>query len=560
MPQLSALIAWSTIILAIGTGGFFSVWVQEQGPVQDPVKSQSVTDSPSWNEEKLEPGEFPPKEDLVKEWEKPDFVLFVSGRLHGYIEPCGCTGLENQKGGILRRYEVLNLLRGRGWKVVPVDAGDQVSRLGKQSVVKLQVIYEAMCRLMGYQSISFGLSDLKLSATDLGQAMLDKMLNPDETPFLCSNVTVLDESLANRFKVIEAGGRKIAITAVVGAEEISQIRDDSISTISPQKGLEQVAPQIKSSGADLKVLICHASLEESMALAKEFPLFDVMITAGGVGDPTMMPELVQTGEHVTRVIQVGAKGMHVGLVGFWGAKTGADQIIYERVPLDARFEDFVKVKTAENLNPVERLFKNYQDQMKALYLNPANFPDIKPRKHPKGYTFVGSQVCNDCHDEEFDIWKDGIEGEGGPHARATKDLTDPGQRTWVARNYDPECLSCHVTGWKPQDFVPYESGYYDLTRDAHLHGNGCENCHGPGSQHVAAENGEIEADETKLKQFRKEVRMTMTQAREGYCVECHDLDNSPDFFEDGAFQKYWDKIAHGDGIDNVDQDEEKRCP
>ena len=26
-------------------------------------------------------------EDLVKDWEKPEIVLFISGRQHGYIEP-----------------------------------------------------------------------------------------------------------------------------------------------------------------------------------------------------------------------------------------------------------------------------------------------------------------------------------------------------------------------------------------------------------------------------------------------------------------------------------------
>ena len=30
-----------------------------------------------------------------------------------------------------------------------------------------------------------------------------------------------------------------------------------------------------------------------------------------------------------------------------------------------------------------------------------------------------------------------------------------------------------------------------------LHGNGCENCHGPGSAHVAAENGDIDVDEAE---------------------------------------------------------------
>jgi hypothetical protein len=46
------------------------------------------------------------------------------------------------------------------------------------------------------------------------------------------------------------------------------------------------------------------------------------------------------------------------------------------------------------------------------------------------------------------------------------------------------------------------------------------------------------------KKLRKEMRVTMKQAREGLCMECHDLDNSPDFFLPGAFDEYWAKIKH----------------
>src|SRR5437016_3748732 len=33
-------------------------------------------------------------------WPKPKLALVISGRQDGYLEPCGCAGLENQKGGL----------------------------------------------------------------------------------------------------------------------------------------------------------------------------------------------------------------------------------------------------------------------------------------------------------------------------------------------------------------------------------------------------------------------------------------------------------------------------
>ncbi|MCA9181336.1 MAG: hypothetical protein KDA51_07775, partial [Planctomycetales bacterium] len=68
---------------------------------------------------------------IAVDWPVPQAVLFVSGQQHGYIEPCGCTGLENQKGGLIRRDTLLKELRERGWEIIPVDVGNQVRRIGR---------------------------------------------------------------------------------------------------------------------------------------------------------------------------------------------------------------------------------------------------------------------------------------------------------------------------------------------------------------------------------------------------------------------------------------------
>ncbi len=469
---------------------------------------------------------------LFVDWPNPDFVLFVSGRQHGYIEPCGCTGLENQKGGLMRRHQFMKELKQKNWPVVPIDTGNQIRRFGIQPSLKLGKTYEALCQIMNYQAIGFGPDDLKLPATDI----LQNMLNGQgiTNPFVSANVVFLDSNeFTTPYRIIEVAGKRIFVTMVLGDEHLENIRSADLTVSAVTPALNRLVPVIAAEACDASVLVAFTSLENSEAIAKQFPHFDLLVTCGGAGEPTLVPERIQVNDHVTQMIQVGSKGMYVGVVGFFA--NDSTPIRYQRVPMDDRFQDS---------DEIIKVFIDYQKQLEGLGLDGLS---VKPISHPSGRRFIGSEACYDCHDEEWEIWRHGIdmdEDEIGPHWRATLDLTEPTQRVFVQRHFDPECLSCHVTGWNPQHYYPYLSGYLSL-KDELLHGNGCENCHGPGYEHVMAEMGEMSASEQEIELFRRELRVTLDEARESLCVQCHDLDNSPDFHHEGGFDEYWSKVKHG---------------
>jgi hypothetical protein len=177
---------------------------------------------------------------------------------------------------------------------------------------------------------------------------------------------------------------------------------------------------------------------------------------------------------------------------------------------------------------------SYQDQLKGLGLEGL---ELKPIVHTSGNKFVGTDECKDCHQKAFAVW------EGTGHAHATESLVEPNERSEIQRHFDPECLSCHVTGWNPQRFFPYSGGYLGLEATPKMLGNGCENCHGPGSAHVAAELGDIEVSDDKLRELREAMRLPLSKAEEK-CQECHDLDNDPNFLKEGAFDWYWPDVEH----------------
>ena len=99
--------------------------------------------------------------------------------------------------------------------------------------------------------------------------------------------------------------------------------------------------------------------------------------------------------------------------------------------------------------------------------------------------------------------------------------------------------------------MPYASGYLGLKETPHLSQNGCENCHGPGSEHVAAERDKAKYNDQQRAQLRAELQLKVVKNegnKEGQafkdvvkmCMECHDLDNSPEF----DFQVYWPEVEH----------------
>jgi hypothetical protein len=473
-------------------------------------------------------------EDLIKDWDKPDFAIFYSGNQMGYIEPCGCTGLENQKGGLMRRHTALKVLQNRGWDLITIDSGDQVNRPGQQSQVKLEKTLESLTRLMNFDVIGLGAGDFKVDSIELAQAMINANLGV--TPFVCANVEVIDPELCHTYRVIQKNGKRVGITMVLGEQYYDQLKGIDGVTLRPvPTALTNAVSKLKQERCDVMILVAAASTDVCRQLATQFPDFDLLITTDCGGEPTLNPEEIKTNRGTMPMVQVGAKSMYVGIVGFYFKPEAPKRptIRYKRVPLDARFEDSSEVKT---------VFTSYQNELKRLWLS-GRFQDIRPQPHSSGHKFVGSEACADCHGVEYEIWEDGTDGKGGPHKHATASLTEPNERSWVQRHFDPECVSCHMTGWNPQGYFPYESGYLDFEKDQHLFDNGCENCHGPGSAHIDAE--ENRTDDTKLlEKLRREMRVTLEEAKRNACMECHDLDNSPDFLKEGAFEKYWPKIEH----------------
>ncbi|MFN0198246.1 MAG: multiheme c-type cytochrome [Planctomycetaceae bacterium] len=505
----------------------------ENSTPKDPASTSAESTAPalpdSTNKTETEaastPASSPPKP-LLKDWPAPKLAMLITGEIHGYFEPCGCT--ENQSGGMSRRADLIEKMQEMGWTVTGLDLGGTLKRNRRQDQLKYETVLASLTE-MRYSVVGIGPEELRFGPDAFLQLHNPAPENPDTTPSLVSaNIIMLETPDLGKFpsKVVTLNGVKLGVTSILGKDQRDQVigatTSGDLKIEEAQAALPAVIASLKEQNPDLLVLLSHASKDESKALAEKFPEFDLIVTAGGAEEPNGVPQKVGK----TMIVDVGHKGKHAGVVGYYPDQ-GDDKFRFELVELDRRF--------ADNQKMIEQM-RFYQERLrleKLAYSEPA-------LPHESGARFVGAEKCGECHTKAYEKWKT------TKHAQATDSITHSrkGQPEYgITRIYDPECLCCHSTGWNPQEVIRYEGGFVneefaqsdeEKSLAKLLQGQQCENCHGPGSKHIElAEAGDIDG-------AKKLTHLDIATAKENVCYKCHDFDNSPHF----EFKKYWKEIAH----------------
>lgn len=468
---------------------------------------------------------------LLENWAKPAFAIVFTGEQHGYLEPCGCS--ETQSGGLKRRADLIHKMEQREWPVVGFDLGGTVARSGRQQQIKFEALVEAL-KQINYQAVGVGADEIRLGPDYLFSQIVNGLNNPEGLALVCANVVLLDlaEGSPLKHKIVTIGDKRVGVTAVLGEShrDTLQVNDPALLRLdSAEAVLPEVVREMQAAKPDLMVLLSFSNDEEVKRQIEAAPGFDIVVSAGGPEDPDNKPQ--QIGK--TMLLHVGRKGKYAGVVGFY-PDNAQEKLRYELVDLDnRRFQD----------DPaMHEVMRQYQMRIaeEQLVRSEAAF------SHPSGSTFVGAEKCGECHKKAFAKWKNpGDMPYHHSHAYESLIHGRKGQEAnWISRINDPECLACHVTGWDPENFSRYDSGFLSMEDTPQLAAQQCENCHGPGSKHVEFEelfkNDRSQVSEQDLIAQRKALHKSIETAERTVCNKCHDLDNSPKF----AFKEYWEKIKH----------------
>jgi hypothetical protein len=233
----------------------------------------------------------------------------------------------------------------------------------------------------------------------------------------------------------------------------------------------------------------------------------------------------------TMLVTIGVKGKNAAAIGIF---KGKPRLRFELVPLDDRFEEDKGIR--------ELLDKTYIEKLTQAKLV-ERYPKVAYEKDNPARGFVGSKKCGECHQEVYKFW------QTTPHSHALETLVngyeDPktGKKIAAGKHVNPDCVSCHTTGFFNT------TGYDGTDATKHLGGNGCENCHGPGSEHVKIMSG-LSATKASFDLAKKMVHLPPQDDKHNVCSRCHDFENSPKF----KLDKYWDEVEHsGPHLDDKEE-------
>lgn len=480
----------------------------------------------------------PPRKTNIFPTEKPAAFLVLSGQMYGYMQPCGCS--RPQIGGLERRYELVRELCARGVPVSAADLGDLAPHAqGDQARNKYEFSVRMLSK-MPYGALGIGMTELNASLEEtLGRAQ------NYQPPFvLLANLEDKEGRFPQMFQAWtvheaqfldgkKAAGQPVRIgyIGLAGTALIDHAKktDPALQFTPPGPALKKALAEVREQNPDLIVLLFQGTEEEAAKLANDFPEVQVIVSRADADIAPSLPKMVGPGQKAM-LVNLGHKGKSVGIVCLTRSEGGAGLALkYQLADLVEPYE-----LPDDKTNPARELMREY---VKAVYQNkyltkvPLTDHPLRAQPGMAEAKFVGSAACKGCHPKAFEVWSgsrhshayESLEKLGRPFA----ELKLPGREPIkIGRQYDPDCASCHVTGFG------YNDGWTDEMRTPHLKGNHCENCHGPASLHVA-HPGQAKYWEP----LRMKVVLRHTEMK---CRKCHDADNDPHF----DIEKYWPKIKH----------------
>lgn len=489
--------------------------------------------------------------------------IFAFARIMGTIAPCGCT--TEPLGGLQYAFGYIEgnstpgsrLVLEPGSFLFPDPAGPEAATdeaawaQAEQRASALQQRFSAV----GEQLVS------GLGPTDISSPKGDAALATWPMPRVLANSRALDAKGVQAHRIVALKAGEATIDAGVTAAVEPSLAPAGLTAEPLAPSLQREVAAMRKAGADLTVVMLQGSRATAEQLAREVPGLDLIVVGIPVGaDRTRIGappariggawivEPGDRGQTMTHVrLQIDAKAVAALPHGdAWSQMPTTAAQVKELARIDARLTKFREDPTAdpafiqrleqervtlaasiEKPPPLTDPVVVTLEQAKvtchlavdtaasaALHgydewvstQNQRRFAGVKPPAPAKGQAgYVGGEECAACHEEEAEQWAT------TRHAQAYETLVE------VNKQFDLSCVGCHVTGFR-------QPGGAEVVENAALQDVQCEQCHGPGSLHVAEP------------QLRGKPNAIRRHAEVDVCKQCHTPEHS-DTFDYAAYMR-----------------------
>ncbi len=459
---------------------------------------------------------------------RPDLRLLVVTDLDGYLEPCGCTS--RPLGGIDSMAARVAAVREDGAPTLFVASGDlffhgaphgvDAERASQQEIWRAETLTRILGRL-GLAAAAPGPLDFAF-----GTDTFERLAREAPFPLLAAGVELARAEGEEAEPALVAstmqrvGGVQVGILGVSDLRGADGALPDRVrETAELRDAAREAVRSLRERGAQLVVALVRGDRRTSRRIATGVDGIDFVVQ-GGLDDAEPSPPATTEG---AVLVHAARQGHGVTVVDLWrrgdGGWTDASvwtreaqrehlderiaalraqiaewerdssasraDVARQRARLERLEEELAGLARAprtegnvlsarwEELGPeaerdsaVGALVDAYDRRVNEH--NERAFADWTPEPPAEGQPhYVGSQTCAGCHGAAVRWWRT------TPHGRAYATLADQN------KNFNLSCVGCHVTGY-------LRPGGSTVTHVENLQNVGCESCHGPGSQHVAA--------------------------------------------------------------------------
>jgi hypothetical protein len=438
------------------------------------------------------------------------FTFFYTAETHGTLEPCGCTS--DPLGDVARYASVVRAARKQAGDVLLVDAGGLSFPEGG-AAPRERAGNELRAAFLATELGKLGLAAAGLADTDLSNG--SALVRP---PRLAVNLPA-SSKLAPAPSVLKTvDGVRVGVFGVVDPPVAETL---NVQAQDPVAAARREADRLRAAGAEIVIALAPVDRPVARRLAHDAAVdFVVLGRQVGAGSPRadavgrafiLAPadELQKVGR-VDVVLRAGGALVDAGgseatelrktelsrdlarddaELASWAGKPAAGTdptfIASKKSERDALAAERERLGAAPWAPPASGpYFTNrliamrrslprdpaIASAMRALdaQIGKVNLRDAAPPApvEPGRPFYVGMDKCASCHKPETAFWRTTV------HAHAWKTLVDGGKQA------DYKCVGCHVTGYG-------QVGGTSLGHTKGFENIQCENCHGPGSQHVA---------------------------------------------------------------------------